>query len=577
MRFQNSSLFSAQLPSHTHSYETIDWTALANGGDNFQSHELYGRISDGFNNAVRLSGVNSYIDFGDVDIDQAFSMFVRFSPDVSVSGSSYDLFQSGVLVSKWDNGKDLEFMLAYENDLLTFIAKGTNGTTYKVTDTVQYSGYYFPLSVIATYQSGDPYPLKLYTDNESTPSWNTLRASGGAGLELNLGTSTLKLGNSPGSGVGMNMFVTDFGLSNEENIKDPTVTPQLDKYQVNAASFLENHRLKFWHSGEAYTSDDYKLWDRLNEDTRNWTLGAFKYGNFSPAFDSFTKRQGRDFVRFNIKHDGVSYIDKSDNAMPVNVSSGVAYHTQIENDFLRFNLTDSHDRFHSIGPRISKELPRGYSFSERALVVESVIEHVTNNEIVWSDGKVGPKLIVSLYTKNQEPSHYATENFGLINRAIHYLEPSGFIHRIDSTFDYDSLTDTSESWAVYPTGRHLTEMGHKYDANDIDKMFLQYDLVYPSGGAFESRLDIHSAHIRLEHGYLKSSGIYAAGMSGIIMHTSGELRPRETMNLHFLGSSGIDNLLGNSRNIRDVLTHHVLSNWCEWNNEYCYQRKKRIC
>ena len=544
LRFQNSSLFSAQLPSHTHSYETIDWTALANGGDNFQNHELYGRISDGFNNAVRLSGVNSYIDFGDVNIDQAFSMFVRFSPDASVSGSSYDLFQSGVLVSKWDNGKDLEFMLAYENDLLTFIAKGTNGTTYKVTDNVQYSGYYFPLSVVATYQSGDPYPLKLYTDNESTPNWNTLRASGGAGLQLNLGTSTLKLGNSPGSGVGMNMFVTDFGLSNEENVKGPAVTPQLDRYEVNAASFLENHRLKFWHSGEAYTSDGYKLWDRLNEDTRNWTLGAFKYGNFSPAFDSFTKRQGRDFIRFNIKHDGASYINKSDNAMPVNVNSGVAYHTQIENDFLRFNLTDAHDRFHSIGPRISKEIPRGYSFSERALVVESVIEHVTNNDIAWSDGKVGPKLIVSLYTKNQEPSHYASENFGLINRAIHYLEPSGFIHRIDSTFDYDSLTDTSESWAVYPTGRHLTEMGHKYHADDIDKMFLQYDLVYPSGGAFESRLDIHSAHIRLEHGYLKSSGINAAGMSGIIMHTSGELRPREKMNLHFLGSSGIDNLWG---------------------------------
>ena len=96
------------------------------------------------------------------------------------------------------------------------------------------------------------------------------------------------------------------------------------------------------------TSDDYKLWDELNEDTRNWTLGTFKYGFFSPAFDSFTRKQ-MNFIRFNIKHDGVSYIDKSDNAMPVNVSSGVAYHTQIENDFLRFNLTDSHDRFHSIG------------------------------------------------------------------------------------------------------------------------------------------------------------------------------------------------------------------------------------
>ena len=543
LRFQNSSLFSSQLPSHTYDYETIDWTALSNGGDNFQDHELYGRISDGYNNAVRISGINSYINFGDVDIDQAFSMFIRFSPDVNVSGDSHNLFNSGVLISKWDNGNDLEFLLGYEDEKLAFIAKGADGTTYKVSDTVDYSGYYYPLSVIATYQSGDPYPLKLYTDNECEPGWSTLRASGGAGLELNLGNSALRLGNSPGSGVGMNMFVTDFGLSNEENIKDTGAI--LEFHQVNADSFLANHRVKFWASGESYSDDTFQLWDRINEDTREWTLGAFKYCEFSPSFVSFSKRAGEDFVRFNIKHDGSSYIDKADKSMPVNVSSGVAYHTQLENDFLRFNLTDSHDRLHSIGPRVSKNLPRGYSFSERALVVETVIEHVTNNDITWDDGTIGPKLIVSLYTKNQDPAHYSAENFGLINRAIHNLEPSGCIHRIDSTFDYDSFTDTSEPWAVYPTDRMLTEMDSKYTDKDIDKMFLQYDLVYPSGPAFESRLDIHSAHIRLEHSFVKASGLdNLLSGSGTILHTSGELRPRESMNLHFLGSSGIDNLWG---------------------------------
>ena len=60
---------------------------------------------------------------------------------------------------------------------------------------------------------------------------------------------------------------------------------------------------------------------------------------------------------------------------------------------------------------------------------------------------------------------------------------------------------------MYPTDRMLTEMDSKYTDKDIDKMFLQYDLVYPSGPAFESRLDIHSAHIRLEHSFVKASGL----------------------------------------------------------------------
>ena len=545
LRFKNSSLFSSNLSTHSHSYETIDWTALVNDSDatdNFTSHELYGRITDGYNNAVRTSGSNSYLDFGDVDLGQAFSMFVRFSPDINVSGASYNLFDSGVIVSKWDNGNDVELLLGYEDEFLTLIAKGTDGTTYKVTDTLQYSGYYYPLSVVATYQSGDPYPLKLYTDNEAENNWDVVRASGANGLEINIGDSTLKVGNSPGSGVGMNMFVTDFGWSDQCNLV--WTGANLDKQEANVSTFLENHRNKYWQSGEAYSNDSFKLWDRLNENTRDWKLGAFRYAMFSPDFNIITQRSGRDFVRFNIKSDGDSYINKAQKTMPSNVTSGVAYHTQIENDFLRFNLSDAHANFHSIVPRISKALPRGYEFSERALVVESVIEHKTNNDIVWSDGTIGPKLIVSLYTRNKDPQSYVGSNFGLVNRAIHYLKPSGGIFRLDSTFNENSLFDTSESWAVFPTSKRSKEFNTRYTSEDIDKMFLQYDLVYPSGGAFESTIDIHSAHIRLEHAFVKSDTANIGGISGIILHTSGEKRERESMPLYFLASSGLNNLWG---------------------------------
>ena len=107
--------------------------------------------------------------------------------------------------------------------------------------------------------------------------------------------------------------------------------------------------------------------------------------------------------------------------MPTTVDSGVAYHTQIENDFLRFHLSDTADNFHSVHRRVTKNLPVGYKFTEEALVVDTIVEHTTDNDINWGDciptrnvvckehrhsydNTIGPKLIVSLYTKRQEPS-----------------------------------------------------------------------------------------------------------------------------------------------------------------------------
>ena len=530
-RHTTNDLFADQLPGYTGAYQTTDWSSLSNGGDNFETHPLYGQIADAFNNVVRISGHNSNINFGDIDTSDQFGVYLRFSPDANVSGIGYDLFESGVLFSKWDAGEDLEFALGYASGFLRATAKDTAGVEHLVQDSMSYSGYQYPLSVILTYNDNNYDGLKLYTDNEFEPNWNTLRASSVAPFDMKVGNSDFVVGNSTGSGVGFNMFVSEIGISNSGNIvySDPDATYK----QVTAQKFLENNRVFWWDDTDTYSDDSYKLWDYVDEDTlEDWTLGDFKYCAFDIAFDQLQKRTGRDLISFNMVHDGSGYVQRTDLALPSNINSGVAYHTQFENDFLRFNLSDTSDNFHSVFRRITKDLPRGYKFADRALVVETILEHTSSGDIDWNDGNAGPKLIVSLYTKNQDPYWTPDEpNWGLINRDIHYLEPSSCFMRVDSKFTYDSICDQTEEWALFPPSRITTEFKEKYFSQDVDDMFLQYDLVYPSGPAFESRIDIHTAHIRMDDAYVN-----ATDTSGILnLTTSGEVREFNDLNFYTSG------------------------------------------
>ena len=542
-RFSSGSLFEDHLPGWSGNYTTTDWTSLSNGASNFSDDNLYGKISDGFNHAVRISGGNSYINFGDVDVSDQFSMYIRFTPDANVSGASYNLFNSGVLFSKWDAGNDLEFGLGYSGGYLRAFASASDGTFMTAQDDLMYSGYQYPLSVVMTHHNSSG--LRLYTDNELIDPFNTLRAST-APFTLRTGNSHLVLGNSTGSGIGMNMFVSEFGVSDKANLVDTSgvrgVAPDLTIKESTVDRFLSGHRTKFWQQ-DTDTTDRYKLWDYIDEDTLDWDLGAFKYCEFSIAFDGFTKRSGRDLISFDINHHGSGYLSYVDHQMPSTLNSGVAYHTQVENDFFRVNLSDASDNFWAADRRITKTVPRGYKFSDRALVVETVLEHNTYNDIIWSDGKVGPKLIVSLYTTNKDPKTYEADNYGLINRDIHYLKPSGCWRRIDSKFTYDNLLDKSESWALFPQEKVLTEFDHKYYSEDINNMFLQYDLVYPSGDSFNSRINIHSAHVRLEDAFINPT----ESNQNLKLTTSGEKREREQLNMSMAGLCSISNFdLGHS-------------------------------
>lgn len=538
LRFNSASAFADST-----SYTTIDWTSI----DGYENHSLYGLISDSYDNAVRVSGANGYIDFGNIDTASGFSIFTRFSPDINMSGVGYNLWNSGVIFSKFDSGKNLEFSLGYNNGRLTGYARASNGSIKLIQDTVSYSDYQFPLSVILTYNDNLSNKLKLYTDNEKSTigTWNSLRAQSSS-FTLSSGDSNLLFGYSNGSNVGINAFITDIGISTYNssgtNIVSSSTTPNLLAKQITVDKFFETLRHKFWNSSESYSADKFKLWQYIDEDTSEWNIGAFKICSFSPAYNSFTKRVGSDYIIHRLKHDGSAYNLTTDLTLPASIpTSGVSYHTQIENDFLRFNLSDipeANPNFLSVPPRICKTLPRGYDFAERAMVVDTVIQHETLNDIVWSNGKIGPKLIVSLYTKNQEPVDRPSKvNWGLINRHTHYLEPSGCWEKISSTFDFNDLIDTSEPWANFDPERNVSEFNTKYYSTDINDMFLQYDLIYPSGAAFDATIKIHSANVRLEDALVQSDDIN----DQLTLMTSGESIFLTNINLY---SYGLDSASG---------------------------------
>ena len=511
LRLNSNSLF-----PYSTSYTTIDW---AQNGD-----PLYGKICDAYDSAIRLSGILGNINFGDVPISSGFAIYLRFSPDYNMSGVGYNLYNSGVLWSKWSQNEDLEIALGFENGYIT-VFLNDDDQLVKITDTSHYSEYQYPLSTLVTYD--DSGIVRLYCNNELTND-NYLKGYS-ENVDLKTGDSDLVFGYSSGSGVGSNIFVHEIGISSSGNIVNQS--PRRLFKQTTASNFLDGHSHSF---SDIVPTNKFKLHEYVNEDVSSWKLGSYKICAFSPDFQSFTTRIGNDYLVHYLKHSGVSY-----NAQVNKINtSGIAYHSQIENDFLRFNLKDMpevNEALYSTKPRICKTIPRGYKFTERAIVVDTIIEHDTKNDIVWLDGSVGPKLIVSLYTTNQDPIDRPSKvNWGLVNRAIHYLEPSGCYTKISSTFNPKDLFDTSEPWANFDLENVISEFDQKYYSKDIDDMFLQYDLVYPSGSPFESKIKIHTLNARLEDALV----YWSDSNNQFNLYASGESISYSSLNTFIYGSSG---------------------------------------
>ena len=491
MRFRTDHLFASQERSYT----TIDWTSTG--------HELYGQITDSFENAVRVKQSNGNINFGNVACSGGFSVFARFSPDVDVSGVDYNLFNSGVIVSKWDAGKDLELAIGYKDGRITGYARDVHGNNIEVQDTLTYTDYQYPIPVLLTYNDNNSQSLRLYTDNEiiNSGSFDILRSSSSP-FVMASGDSDLVFGHSYGSGVGINAFITDIGISQDNTYGAILVSGSVadaSKQQTTAERFFDSFRSKFWNDGESYTNDRYRLWDFVDEDSNKWHIGAFKYCEFGPDYDTLTKKIGNDYIVHNFKTDGGSYEGDTQLSLPNDVvTSGLAYHTQLENDMFRMHLSDVTDKFVAVAPRLSKALPTSYNPAKEALVVDTVVEHETTDDIVWPDGKIGPRLIVSLYTKTKETDLFESTNWGLLNRDIHYIGPRDCWQKLNSQFTLESIRDTeTEPWANFSRSQLIKERGHYYKNHDVNDMFVQYDLAYPSG-SYDSTIRIHSSHVRIE-------------------------------------------------------------------------------
>ena len=529
LRFSSGTLFEDLLPGYSGDYRTADWTSLSSGNSNFQDHELYGQVFDAYDNIIRMdSGDN--LQFNDVDPSSGIAIYTRFIPDVNVSGDAYNFYNKSNLFYTKGSPSEVGLQVGFSGGYLS-----ASGGSEEIYDTIPYSGYQYPLTVLVTYSENYDNKIRLYTDNElHKGEFTNLRAT--SNPVVIPGYNQLTYGCSESLGIPMLLAEIGFTLPFEGSGSQIVESnPDRNLKQISATEFFDNQRMKFFDPEESHTNDTFKLWDYVNEDSyHDWTIGAFRNPVFSPAFDTLTKRTNRDLISFHIENDGVAYGNRTDLTFPENVDSGVSYHSQIENDFVRFHLTDSSDNFYAIYPRVRKDLPQGYKFTDRALVVDTILTNYTSGNIQWDRCTSGPKLIVSLYTKNQEP-YWKPENYGLINRSIHYIEhcPSSII-KIESTFNHDDLCDDSEKWAFFPDEQKVKDFGERLFSDDIDDMFLQYDIVYPSSDGYISTLQIHTAHVKAENAFVvptDSSGTFE-------LFTSGSFVESGFLDLNIFGVSG---------------------------------------
>jgi len=477
---------------------------LVNTSNTYQSIDWNGKTVDAYDSVTRLA---NNISFPAQDFSEGFAFYLRFSPDENATGTPTVLLKDGVSI-------------AFNHDTNQFSATVSGGGS--VSSSAQPDAV-FPASVVFTYNDAGSGKAKLYVKYENKdieksqiPSFSRVDTPGQI-LVAPANNLYHEIGISAGNGSGVNLVDGD------------EVSPNPIYKQQTVQSFLNAQSVHWTDSNGVWSDDSYVLPSYIDGDTLDWNLGAFNWKQFTPhEFEMFTQRIGKDAINFRLVGDGVPYVNKTDLPFPSTIDSAVSYHTQIENDFLRINLTDSFPNFYSASPRIAKALPRGYHFDEKSIVVDSIISYAQSGEIVWPDGNVGPKLIVSVYTRNQEDEEIGTHNWGLVNRKSHYLNPNNRWSKLETTFDLESLLDESEKWSVFPEEKRLSEFNHRYFSKDADEMFLQYDLVTPSGDGFEINLNIHSANLRMENAFVKPTLVDQA----LNVFTSGEFYSYSPMPLY---------------------------------------------
>jgi hypothetical protein len=546
-RLNNSSIFSEPTPN-----KTIDWTKTNSQqninitiNDSFDRFVNVGR----FGNLPRLTDNSTPFNY-----KNGFACYIRFTPSNQAISNSYDLFNSGVIATFGNISGDTtnNLTIKYGNGYLNVTCKDTNDNYISISDTAHYSEYTYPLSLLITYNDNNSKKLRIYTDNESIDNFTILRAESSEFNIEQIG-SGIVIGRINNNDVNLPIFLSELGLSDGSNFGCNIVSnnPIKSNKQISVSSFFDSIR--------SQSNNRYKLYDFIDDDTDKWLLGDYNYGHFSADFFRMTKRDGDDYIVHNLNHSGSGYLQIS-NLLPTPSSinlDGVSYHTQIENDFVRFSLSNVDNNFMFANSRVSKALPRDYNFAERAICVETIIEHQTLNNLIWKDGEIGPKFIVSLYTTKKDDSNRpSTKNLGLINRSTYYIRSSGNIHKLISTFNHKDILDRSEKWSNFNNDQLISEFDHKYYSYDINDMFLQYDIVYPSGSPFESSIKIHAANVKLQDAILKKED----SNSILNLVSSGEKKALNTINLHTAGLSPLYASLNLSTDGKPIDTHNVAVN-----------------
>lgn len=496
-RLSNGSLFDETLPGWTSDHKTIDWTALSNGGSNFEDDPLYGQIGDAFDVALRVNNNTDYVtcDFAD-NPENDFSVFIRFSPDHPASGT-FGTATSGTYLIGSFNGSPMEFAIGYDNQRLFLAAAEADGTLHVAMDTAEYHEYQYPLSVIGTYGSDNT--LKLYTDNEisNVGEFNHLRAESDS-FTRNVDGGVVTVGYAPGSGNGASAFIDEFGVASTAFTSG------------EAQGWFDRMRVKMWASGEAGTHDSNKLWSYVQDNSDEFgTDGSFDQCMYNADFDRpVVIDTNQNYLEFSLKHDGSGYQEVVTDTFPSGVPNELAYHTQIENDFVRFQLSDVSNDFYSIMPRITKATPSGYAFRDQSLVTEVWLDHVST-PILWNDGTIGPKLTASLYSDS---------GVGLVTRQTKSVE-SGCIRSLTFDFPFEEWVGREELWSVYPPENMYYETEPRILMPDINSMFLQLDLSYPSGQSFDSEMRLFSIGVNVNDAMCSEqaqSGDFSLFVSGVI-------------------------------------------------------------
>jgi hypothetical protein len=494
LRTKNKSL----LPDSIHTYDSIDWD---NTGSVISSDSYDGTLTpiSGFSNSYTWGGSGvSNITNGDIILPQIFT-------DIAPSGFSvylkFSLAKYNVASPDYFANRDIIFCSTASNSVNNFyvrLNKQAKQLTFTHNSTSGYIPFdpsgQFPYRLLVTYKDN---LVKLYGVDDN----NNFATSGIAISGVSI-PSTNKFIVRTG-----NIYLHELGISKDNIV---FTQPNNSGEQESAIRFLQG-RSTHWYNDN---TDTYQLPSFVDTDTEDWDLGEFKFAHFdNAAFDIMKVRPTLEHINFDLIGSGSPY------------NNNLSYDSQLENDFLRFNFNNVPDNIYGIPIRISKDILDGYVFDRKAIVAETIIDYSQEGDIIWVDGKVGPKLTVTLFSNT-----LGAGESGIINRKEFYLDPYISWEKLECTFDPEDY------WGYNKPSIFNEEFTHRISKDVLNDMFVQYDVEIPSSNYFRSKINIHAINVDSKCVILYPDEF----TSSLNIYTSGNYEQYGLLNFNTIGNKFID-------------------------------------